>query len=221
MLFFSISVGRAMLLFTIPHLPVAAGGLKSNDLFATAVGFCIISAIIAAARDLFACMTSRGTWFLALKMLLLILTWMVIIPLLVGLLVDLLLISPFIGPDDDFPVLDFFCIWSLGSLLKKLWIKLLLAALGAPYVLAKLVFPRFGYSAAMNSTVYHFAWLGSLGFCVLCYLGKVLCVQLHDSITDDRYIIGQRLKDVGDGCSDRDQVIKVGLKLQGEYRPPY
>ncbi|XBI33502.1 hypothetical protein VPH35_056821 [Triticum aestivum] len=168
---------------------------------------------------------------------------MVIIPLLVGLLVDLLLISPFIGPDHDFPVLDFFCIWSLGSLLKKLWIKLvsssepflayfiderweqakvywysrsiplcwffqgmfmpmamkLLAALGAPYVLAKLVFPRFGYSAAMNWTVYRFAWLGSLGFCVLCYLGKVLCVQLHDSIRDDRYIIGQRLKDVGYG----------------------
>lgn len=75
----------------------------------------------------------------------------------------------------------------------------LLAALGVPYVLAKGVFPRFSYSAVMNSTVYRFAWLGSLGFCALCYLGKVLCVQLHDSIRDDRYIIGQRLKDVGDG----------------------
>eukprot|EP00494_Astrolonche_serrata_P009342 UN09394 len=41
---FPISVGRALLL-AIPQLPVA-GGLKSNDLFAFAVGFCTISTII-------------------------------------------------------------------------------------------------------------------------------------------------------------------------------
>lgn len=71
----------------------------------------------------------------------------------------------------------------------------LLAALGVPYVLAKGVFPRFGYSVAMNSAVYRFVWLGSLGF----YLAKALCAKLHDSIRDARYVVGQRLEDVADG----------------------
>jgi E3 ubiquitin-protein ligase MARCH6 len=75
----------------------------------------------------------------------------------------------------------------------------LLAALDVPYVLAKAFFPRLGYSAAVNSTVYHFAWLGSIVFCVLCYLTKVFCAKLHDSIRDDRYIVRQRLQDVADG----------------------
>ncbi|XP_073362636.1 uncharacterized protein [Aegilops tauschii subsp. strangulata] len=44
----------------------------------------------------------------------------------------------------------------------------LLPALCIPYVLAKGVFPRFGYSAATNSAVYRFAWLGTLGPCALC-----------------------------------------------------
>ncbi|XP_048552900.1 probable E3 ubiquitin ligase SUD1 [Triticum urartu] len=68
----------------------------------------------------------------------------------------------------------------------------LLPALCIPYVLAKGVFPRFGYSAAMNSAVYRFAWLGTLGPCALCYISKLLCTKLHDSIRDERYVIGQR-----------------------------
>jgi len=54
-----VSVGRS-LLFTIPQLPVA-GALKSNDLFAFAVGFCILSTIIAASRDAFAYVKSGRT----------------------------------------------------------------------------------------------------------------------------------------------------------------
>ena len=72
----------------------------------------------------------------------------------------------------------------------------LLTALVVPYVLAKGVFPTFGYSAAVNSAVYRFAWSGSIDLCALCYLAKVFCVQLHDSIRDDRYIIGRTLEDV-------------------------
>ena len=45
------------------------------DLFAIAVGFCIISTIIAALRDLSACMTSGGTCLLALKRDLLFFIW--------------------------------------------------------------------------------------------------------------------------------------------------
>ena len=77
----------------------------------------------------------------------------------------------------------------------------LVIVLCVPYVLAKGLFPRFGYSAAVNSAVYHFAWLGSLALCGLCYLAKVfwgVLVKLHDSIRDERYIIGQRLQDYTD-----------------------
>ena len=75
----------------------------------------------------------------------------------------------------------------------------LLPALCIPYVLAKGVFPRFGYSAATNSAVYRFAWLGTLGPCALCYISKLLCAKLHDSIRDECYVIGQRLEEVAGG----------------------
>jgi E3 ubiquitin-protein ligase MARCH6 len=78
----------------------------------------------------------------------------------------------------------------------------LVSALCVPYVLAKGVFPRFGYSAAVNSAMYRFAWLVILGLVAFCYLAKVLCVELHASIRDDRYLIGKRVQDVADGSSD-------------------
>ncbi|XP_048557297.1 probable E3 ubiquitin ligase SUD1, partial [Triticum urartu] len=224
------------LLFAIPRLPVA-GRLKSNDLFAITVGLCVISTIVAACRDLSACMTSGETCLgVALKRHLVFFIWMVIIPLLMGLLVDLSLISPFAGPVDDFPVLNFFCTFLLGRFSKRIWIKSfvderleaklnrakedlcvelrlmwwffqdvcvpvavkLVAALGVPYVLAKVIFPRLGFSADVNLTVYRYVWSVRLGLWALCCLGKVLRVEMHDSIRDDRYIIGQRLQDVGD-----------------------
>ncbi|KAM0893870.1 hypothetical protein ACQ4PT_024787 [Festuca glaucescens] len=78
----------------------------------------------------------------------------------------------------------------------------LVAALCVPYVLAKGIFPRFGYSAAVNSAVYRFAWLVILGLGAFCYLAKVFCVELHASIRDDRYLIRKRVQDVADGSSD-------------------
>ena len=71
----------------------------------------------------------------------------------------------------------------------------LLIALAIPYVLSKEVFPRLGYSA-VNSTVHRAAWLYSFALCVLCYLAKESYNKLHDSIWEDRYIVGQRLEDV-------------------------
>ncbi|XP_037479692.1 probable E3 ubiquitin ligase SUD1 [Triticum dicoccoides] len=231
-----ISVGRA-LLFSIPQLLVA-DGLKSNDLFAVAVGLCIISTIIAACRDLSAHLISGETCLLALQRHLLLCIWSVVVPLLMGLLVDLSLTSPFfVGRDDEFPATSFFRTWLLGRIFKQLWIKCLvdkrwkakldrakedlsaglgpmwwffqdmcvpvvvtlLAALVVPYVLARGVFPGLGYPTAVNSTVYRFAWSGGLGVCALCWLAKGLCVMLHDSIKEDRYAIGRRLEDVGDG----------------------
>ncbi|VAH11554.1 hypothetical protein VPH35_005307 [Triticum aestivum] len=242
-LIFPISIGRPLLL-AITQLPVASG-FESNDLLALVVGIGIILTIIAATRDSIACMTCGRPRHLALKYSTIVFLWSIAIPFLNGLLVDLFLISPIVGPADD---VSLSYIWALGFLFMRIWLKLvqqirarpvlayiiderwvptivrwkadclsweismcwflqeifmpiatrLLAALGVPYVLAKVVFPRFGYSAAVNSAVYRFAWLGSLGSCELCYLFKVLCVKLHDSIRDERYVIGKRLEDVPD-----------------------
>ncbi|KAM0871711.1 hypothetical protein ACQ4PT_039197 [Festuca glaucescens] len=90
MIFCPISVWRA-LLFAIPQLPVA-DELKSNDLFAITVGF-FISTIVATSRDIFACMAFRGPWLVDLKRHLLVFLWMVIAPYMMGLLVDLSLIT--------------------------------------------------------------------------------------------------------------------------------
>ncbi|KAM0921257.1 hypothetical protein ACQ4PT_007129 [Festuca glaucescens] len=253
---FPISIGRASL-FAITRLPLA-GGLKSNDLLALVVGFGIISTVIAASSGSFAYLTSGRTHPLALSHSVIVFLWFVIVPILIGLLVDLSLISPFIGPDDDAPVLDLFHTWFLGWLLLKVWVKWvhwpltpflayltvesrgprltrakvswppgvvpltwflrdifvpvatrLLAALGVPYVLAKGVFPRFGYSTAANSAAYRLAWLGGVSFCTLCHLAKVFCaglcyltkvfyVGLRDSVRGDPVVIGQRLEDVAD-----------------------
>uniref|UniRef100_A0ACD5TZG2 Uncharacterized protein n=1 Tax=Avena sativa TaxID=4498 RepID=A0ACD5TZG2_AVESA len=246
-LIFPISVGRASL-FAITRLPLAGGLIKSNDMLALAVGFGIISTIIAASRVSFTYMTSGRTHPLPLSRSVIVFLWFVIVPILIGLLVDLSLISPFTGPDDGVPVLDLFGTWFMGWLLLKVWVKWvhwpltpflayltvksrgprltrakvnwprgviplqwflrdifvpvatrLLAALAFPYVLAKGFFPRFGYSAAANSAAYRLAWLGCIGFYVLCHLVTVFSVGLCDSINTERVIIGQRLEDVTDG----------------------
>ncbi|XBJ13066.1 hypothetical protein VPH35_017481 [Triticum aestivum] len=240
MLLSSISIGRT-LVFAVPELLVRAQ-MKSNDLFAIAIGFGVISFTIAASRDAFVCMTYGGTRLVALKIHVIFFLWVFFIPLLIGLLVDLSLLSPFImpGPGNDIPVLNFFCTWSLGRLVQNYGTKLgrsfelrgnlpfyayfidkcwsrklllgdlaattykqelvsfsmeLLTALAIPYVLSKEVFPRLGYSA-VNSTVHRAAWLYSFALCVLCYLAKESYNKLHDSIWEDRYIVGQRLEDV-------------------------
>lgn len=71
----------------------------------------------------------------------------------------------------------------------------LLISLVIPHVLAKEVFPRLGFSTAVNLAVCRYAWMGSLAFCVLWYLVKASYIKLHDSIRDDRYIVGQTLED--------------------------
>ncbi|KAL6839491.1 hypothetical protein ACP4OV_030761 [Aristida adscensionis] len=129
MLIAPVLVGRS-LLFAIPQLPIA-GALKANDVFAFAVGFCIISTIIAASRDSFPYMISGRTHLLvsisrnwgitALKSFPLLFIWIVIIPFLIGSLVDCLLISPFVAPGNKVPILDSFCTWFLGRQLLKFW----------------------------------------------------------------------------------------------------
>ena len=90
--------------------------------------------------------------------------------------------------------------WVLRDILMPIILKLL-SALCVPYVLAKGVASVFGYSATVNSAVIRFAWLGILAMCALCYIAKLLCRlvdRLHDSIRDERYLVGQRLRNYTD-----------------------
>jgi E3 ubiquitin-protein ligase MARCH6 len=90
--------------------------------------------------------------------------------------------------------------WVFTSIIAPVLVNLL-TALCLPYVLACGIFPLFGYSLIVNSSVYRFAWLGSL-FLGLCWYGTKRVhkwlLDLHNSIRDDRYLVGRRLHNFGE-----------------------
>ncbi|KAH9610049.1 hypothetical protein KSS87_018023 [Heliosperma pusillum] len=89
----------------------------------------------------------------------------------------------------------------------------LLTGLCVPYVLARGVFPVFGYPLVVNSAVYRFAWLGCVCLSVFVYCAKrfhVWVTNLHNSILDDRYLIGRRLHDFGEVSIARDHWNETG-----------
>jgi E3 ubiquitin-protein ligase MARCH6 len=91
-------------------------------------------------------------------------------------------------------------LWVLHEIITPIVTKLL-TALCVPYVLARGVFPVLGYPLIVNSAVYRFAWLGCLIFSTLFFCGKrfhVWFTNLHNSIRDDRYLIGRRLHNFGE-----------------------
>lgn len=91
-------------------------------------------------------------------------------------------------------------LWVLHEIITPIITKLL-TALCVPYVLARGVFPVLGYPLIVNSAVYRFAWLGCLIFSTLFFCGKrfhVWFTNLHNSIRDDRYLIGRRLHNFGE-----------------------
>lgn len=111
--------------------------------------------------------------------------------------------------------------WVLREIVVPIVMKLL-TALCVPYVLAKGVFPVLGYPLVVNSAVYRFAWLGCLGFSLLCFCAKrfhVWFTNLHNSIRDDRYLIGRRLHNFGENVENQNAVetsLPVGSSdLQG------
>lgn len=100
--------------------------------------------------------------------------------------------------EDGFSRLRLF--WVLREIVTPIMMNLL-TALCVPYVLARGVFPIFGYPLVMNSLVYRFAWLGCLFLGVVCFSAKrfhVWFTSLHNSIRDDRYLIGRRLHNFGE-----------------------
>lgn len=96
-------------------------------------------------------------------------------------------------------------LWVLREIVFPIIMKLL-TALCVPYVLSRGIFPIFGYPLVVNSAVYRFAWLGCLVFSVLYFCAKrfhVWFTNLHNSIRDDRYLIGRRLHNYGENLQVR------------------
>ncbi|KAJ6310504.1 hypothetical protein OIU76_015266 [Salix suchowensis] len=249
-----ISLGRA-LFNAIPLLPITHG-IKCNDLYAFVIGSYVIWTALAGARySIEQIRTKRAAvlfsqiwkWCsIVLKSSALLSIWIFVIPVLIGLLFELLVIVPMRVPVDESPVFLLYQDWALGLIFLKIWTRLvmldqmmplvdenwrikfervredgfsrlqglwvlqeivfpiimkLLTALCVPYVLSRGVFPVLGYPLAVNSAVYRFAWLGCLCFSLLCFCAKrfhVWFTNLHNSIRDDRYLIGRKLHNYGE-----------------------
>ncbi|AQK81892.1 putative E3 ubiquitin ligase SUD1 [Zea mays] len=291
MIVFPISLGR-LVFEAVPRLPITHG-IKCNDLFSFSIGCYILWSVAAGTRYAIDYITSRQLGFLVqqickwcsivLKSSVLLSIWIFVIPVLIGLLFELLVIVPMRVPIDESPVFLLYQDWALGLIFLKIWTRLvmldqmaplvdeswrskfervrddgfsrlkglwvlheiimpivtkLLTALCVPYVLARGIFPLLGYPLIVNSAVYRFAWLGSLIFSALFFWGKrfhVWFTNLHNSIRDDRYLIGRRLHNFGEdshspersesgasiGSDDqdrdivlRDQEEEVGLRMR-------
>ncbi|KAK9060353.1 hypothetical protein SSX86_021057 [Deinandra increscens subsp. villosa] len=231
-----------------------------SNLYAFIIGSYIISTMLAGARySIDRIKTERATVLLGqiwkwcsivVKSSFLLSIWIFAIPLLIGLLFELLVIVPMRVPVDESPVFLLYQDWAFGLIFLKIWTQLvmldqlaplvddswkvkfervrdngfsrlqglwvlreivipiimkLLTALCFPYVLARGVFPVFGYPLLVNSAVYRFAWIGCLGFSLVWFCGKRFhgwCNDLHNSIRDERYLIGRRLHNFGDNYSN-------------------
>ncbi|KAJ4716284.1 E3 ubiquitin-protein ligase MARCH6 [Melia azedarach] len=249
-----ISLGRA-LFNAIPLLPITHG-IKCNDLYAFIIGSYVIWTAVAGARYCIEHVRSKRATVLlnqiwkwcgiVIKSSALLAIWIFVIPVLIGLLFELLVIVPMRVPVDESPVFLLYQDWALGLIFLKIWTRLvmldhmmplvdeswrikfervredgfsrlqglwvlreivfpiimkLLTALCVPYVLARGVFPVLGYPLVVNSAVYRFAWLGCLCFSVLWFCAKrfhVWFTNLHNSIRDDRYLVGRRLHNFGE-----------------------
>ncbi|XP_076956303.1 putative E3 ubiquitin ligase SUD1 isoform X2 [Bidens hawaiensis] len=256
-----VSLGR-MLFNAVPLL--ITHGIKCNDIYAFIIGSYVIWTAVAGVRyciDQFrtksATVLVAQIWIwcsIVVKSTVLLSIWMFVIPVLIGLLFELLVIVPMRVPVDESPVFLLYQDWALGLVFLKIWTRLvmldhvmplmddswrvklervrqegfsrlqafwvlreivvpiiikLLTALCVPYVLARGVFPVFGYPLVVNSAVYRFAWLGCLGFSLLCFCAKrfhVWFTYLHNSVRDDRYMIGRNLHNFGEDSNNTNEV---------------
>lgn len=107
-------------------------------------------------------------------------------------------------------------LWVLREIVFPIIMKLL-TALCLPYVLARGVFPVLGYPLIVNSAVYRFAWLGCLCISLLCFCAKrfhVWFTNLHNSIRDDRYLIGRRLHNFGENIEERQHEARTSSEME-------
>lgn len=254
MMLLPVSLGRAIF-SSISRLPITYG-VKCNDLYAFNIGCYVIWATVAVIGYAVDYLKTHNAKILVMQVLkwtaivtkssMLLSLWIVVIPVLIGLLFELLVVIPLRVPVDESPVFLLYQDWALGLVFLKIWTRLvmlgqvaplvdeswrtkfervkadgftrlrglwvmkeivapilvkLLTALSVPYVFSRGLFPALGYSLIVNSAVYRFAWSGCLMLGLLWY--GVKCLQqwlseLHNSIRDDRYLIGKRLHNYGE-----------------------
>ncbi|GFS40036.1 RING/U-box superfamily protein [Actinidia rufa] len=236
-----ISLGRA-LFNSIPRFPITHG-IKCNDLYAFVIGSYVIWTIAAGARySLEQIKTRRARVLLnqiwkwcaiVLKSSALLSIWILVIPDWALGLIFLKIWTRMVMLDHMVPLVDeswrskfervredgfsrLQGFWVLREIVLPIIMKLL-TALCVPYVLARGVFPVFGYPLVVNSAVYRFAWLGCLSFSLLCFCAKrfhVWFTNLHNSIRDDRYLIGRRLHNYGEDSGQRQSEEGNSLEIQ-------
>ncbi|RWR77573.1 putative E3 ubiquitin ligase SUD1 [Cinnamomum micranthum f. kanehirae] len=262
---FPISLGRA-LFNAIPHFQITHG-IKCNDLYTFNIGCYIIWTAVAGARYSIEYLKTRRAGDLLVevwkwcaifaKSSALLSLWIFVIPVLIGLLFELLLVFPMRVRVDESPVFLLYQDWALGLVFLKIWTRAvmmdqmapfmneswrlkfervredgfsrlqglwvlreivvpimmkLLTALCVPYVFARGIFPVLGYPLIVNSAVYRFAWLGCLlfgltGFCIKRF--HIWFTNLHNSIRDDRYLIGRRLHNFGEDTVDESNTAEI------------
>uniref|UniRef100_A0A7I4FVD2 RING-type E3 ubiquitin transferase n=1 Tax=Physcomitrium patens TaxID=3218 RepID=A0A7I4FVD2_PHYPA len=241
MVLLPISIGR-VIFTSFSRLPITRGA-KCNDLYAFNIGCYVLWATAAAIQyvvgylrthDIRVFLRQVVKWSsIVTKSFVLLSLWIVVIPVLIGLLFELLVVVPLRVPIDESPVFLLYQDWvMLGqfvplvgdrwrvkfeqvrndgfSHLRGWWVFTaivapvlihLLTALCVPYVFARGVFPLLGYSLTVNSAVYRYAWLSCLLFGTVWYGGHRLhqwLLDLHDTIRDDRYLVGRRLHNYGE-----------------------
>ncbi|OVA15638.1 zinc finger protein [Macleaya cordata] len=129
-----ISLGRA-LFNSIPLLPITHG-IKCNDLYAFIIGSYAIWTFLAGARYFMEHVKAGRAqilfgqiwkWFgIVLKSSALLSVWILVIPVLIGLLFELLVIVPMRVPVDESPVFLLYQDWALGLIFLKIWTRLVM-----------------------------------------------------------------------------------------------
>jgi len=127
-----ISLGR-LVFEAVPRLPITHG-IKCNDLFSFSIGCYILWSIAAGTRYAIDYIRSRQLGILVqqickwcsivLKSSVLLSIWIFVIPVLIGLLFELLVIVPMRVPIDESPVFLLYQDWALGLIFLKIWTRL-------------------------------------------------------------------------------------------------
>ncbi|CAI8618455.1 unnamed protein product [Vicia faba] len=183
-----ISLGR-VLFNSIPRLPITHG-IKCNDLYAFIIGSYVIWTAVAGVRYSIEQVRKRRTSVLlnqiwkwcsiVMKSSALLSIWIFVIPVLIGLLFELLVIVPMRVPVDESPVFLLYQDWALGLIFLKIWTRLVMLDHMMPLMDEswRVKFER----RYVSSTRRFHVWF----------------TNLHNSIRDDRYLIGRRLHNFGE-----------------------
>lgn len=142
MMLLPVSLGR-LFFYTISRLPIAYA-IKCNDLYAFNIGCYMMWATIVGIKysvdyckkhNIRILVTQVLKWTaIVTKSLVLLSLWVVVIPVLIGLLFELLVVIPLRVPIDESPVFLLYQDWALGLVFLKIWTRLAMLGQVVPLV---------------------------------------------------------------------------------------